>query len=358
MEIYSNKSGPFLRWIFASIFFVLFVVLTSLVVSGNVDAIDNPFITIFEAMRDPFVTSVTKVITFFANTSTMIILCLLLLFLPSRMFFGAPVVLITTVTAFINLILKLIIARERPEEDLRLVEASGYSFPSGHTLTSLIFYISLMILLRRYFVLRNQTSIANIITVILSTLTVLIGFSRIYLGVHYPTDVFAGWLLGGFFLIIGVTIYDYMYPVKFLISYDSPAWGYIKKRKPWRQPLNKKGSEMVDIPKFKDAWRKPKVSSKAERDAARDAKREEERIRAEKATSLNDAPIMRASQSKPPQNATLSNEASYNKDFQSKPSQSDTSQINTSTEDSPPKIPLLFIKIEELVRSLIKKFFS
>ena len=354
MEIYSNKSTPFVRWIFAAIFLVFFIILTSLVANGKADPIDNPFITIFEAMRDPFVTTVTKGITFFANTGTIIILCLILLFLPSRMFFGAPVVLITSVTAIINFLLKLIIARDRPEEDLRLVEASGYSFPSGHTLTSLIFYISLMILLRRYFILRNQKPIATIITVICSTLAVMIGFSRIYLGVHYPTDVFAGWLLGGLFLIIGVTLYDYIYPVKFLISYDSPAWGYIKKRKPWRKPINKKSEEnMVDIPKFKTAWRKPKVSSKAEREAAKEAEREEERLRAERAASLNDAPIMRASQSKPPQNAAPSSESPFIRDFQNK-----ASQNNIAPEETPPQIPPIITKIQDLIKNLINKIMS
>ena len=359
MEIYSNKSSPFVRWIFATVFLVLFIVLASLVANGKVESLDNPFITIFEAMRDPFVTSVTKGITFFANTLTIILLCLFLLFLPSRMFFGAPVILITAVTALINLILKLIFARERPDEDLRLVEASGYSFPSGHTVTSLVFYISLMILLRRYFTLRGQNSIATIITVIFSTLAVLIGFSRIYLGVHYPTDVFAGWLLGGIFLIVGVTLYDYMYPVKFLISYDGPAWGYIKKRKPWRKPLNKKGTdEMVDFPKFKSAWRKPKVSSKAEREAAKEAEREEERIRAEKAASLNDAPIMRASQSKPPQNNASMSESPFVRDFQNRASKNKEAQSRTSPEETPPQIPAVLIKIQDTVKNFIKKFFS
>lgn len=267
MEIYSQKSTPFIRWIVAAILLGLFIGLIAIITSGKTLGFDDALLTSFASINDSFMVNFAKTITFFANTLTIIFLCLFLLFLPSRMTFGAPVVLITAVTSFLNFIFKIIIGRERPDVEMQLVSVHGNSFPSGHSITALVFYISLMILLRRYFILRRQTTPAYIITAIAPTLVVLIGFSRVFLGVHYPTDVLGGWLLGSILMIIGVTLYDNSYPSKFILTYHTPAWGYVKKKKPWRKPISS-GREVdpIEVPKFRSNWRKPKFSSKVERE--------------------------------------------------------------------------------------------
>jgi undecaprenyl-diphosphatase len=89
--------------------------------------------------------------------------------------------------------LKLGVARPRPDIVPHLVEVHDLSFPSGHAMLSAVTYLTLAALLSRAEQYRS-TRIFMIATGIL--LTLMIGLSRLYLGVHYPTDVLGGWCAG------------------------------------------------------------------------------------------------------------------------------------------------------------------
>ena len=89
--------------------------------------------------------------------------------------------------------LKTAFARARPEESLRLVQVTSFSFPSGHSMLSSVVYLTLGALLARTVPRPAQKSF--IIGAALG-LSFLVGLSRVMLGVHYPTDVVAGWTLG------------------------------------------------------------------------------------------------------------------------------------------------------------------
>ncbi|MBX3479066.1 MAG: phosphatase PAP2 family protein [Caulobacter sp.] len=89
--------------------------------------------------------------------------------------------------------LKALFARPRPEESLRLVEAVNASFPSGHAMLSAVVYLSLGVLIAR-FAQRRRVRVFALATGV--TLTLLVGISRVYLGVHWPSDVLAGWCVG------------------------------------------------------------------------------------------------------------------------------------------------------------------
>ena len=89
--------------------------------------------------------------------------------------------------------LKLGFARPRPDLVAHLAEVQSASFPSGHAMVSAIAYLTLGVILARAHQ-RRRTKILVMTYAI--TLTLLIGLSRIYLGVHWPTDVLAGWALG------------------------------------------------------------------------------------------------------------------------------------------------------------------
>ena len=104
----------------------------------------------------------------------------------------------------VNQVIKHIIRRPRPNV-LRLVEESGYSFPSGHSMVSMAFYGIII-----YLVYKNVTNkyLKWILIILLSLLILSIGFSRIYVGVHYFTDVAGGFLLGLAYLIIYINIYN------------------------------------------------------------------------------------------------------------------------------------------------------
>jgi undecaprenyl-diphosphatase len=89
--------------------------------------------------------------------------------------------------------LKYLVARERPDVVPHIVSVLSPSFPSGHSMLAAIVYLTLGALLAR--VAERRRVRTYFITAAL-VLTGLVGGSRVYLGVHYPTDVLAGWALG------------------------------------------------------------------------------------------------------------------------------------------------------------------
>lgn len=93
----------------------------------------------------------------------------------------------------LNNLLKLVFARQRPHVIISSARVFTTSFPSGHATLSAVAYLTIGALLSRA---SPSAAIGLYLMVLAVLLTVLIGFSRIYLGVHYPTDVLAGWCIG------------------------------------------------------------------------------------------------------------------------------------------------------------------
>lgn len=102
-----------------------------------------------------------------------------------------------------NELLKGIYERRRPSLH-RLVEIGGYSFPSGHAMISIGFFGLLFYLLVKQI---GHRWVRWLITAAGCAYIVLVGLSRIYLGVHYPSDVLAGFLAGGSLLLFFVVLY-------------------------------------------------------------------------------------------------------------------------------------------------------
>lgn len=95
--------------------------------------------------------------------------------------------------AILNMLLKYGFVRERPDVVPHLVEVSSASFPSGHSMNSAMVYLTLAALLARA---ERSWRVRIFLMAAAILVTLLVGFSRSYLGVHWPTDVMAGWTVG------------------------------------------------------------------------------------------------------------------------------------------------------------------
>lgn len=141
----------------------------------------------------PILTLLVKAVTHLGDTIAVTSICLFLILLPkSRMTIAAPISITVIVSFLLNLVLKNLFARERPDL-LRLVNETSYSFPSGHAMINASLYMMIILLIfDANLPRRRQIGLA----IACVALTIAIGVSRIYLGVHYAGDVIGGWLLG------------------------------------------------------------------------------------------------------------------------------------------------------------------
>ena len=174
------------------------VILTFLFLSQGYTNILKPFdlkiISYIQSLENEYLTVFYKMITIIADTyQSAIITILLVTFLYFKKHYREALFLAITMTTcgLAMPLLKNIFSRERPNF-YRLIEISGYSFPSGHTTSATTMYLTLAIILLSIMKKLNKNFVFSIAVLGI----VIIGGSRIYLGVHYPTDVMAGICLG------------------------------------------------------------------------------------------------------------------------------------------------------------------
>ena len=148
------------------------------------------------------VTPVARGITFLGGTIFIISSAVLLFIIIKNKKIGFLILANLAIVAALNQLLKHILKRPRPT-GYRLIEVSGYSFPSGHSMVSMAYYGFLIYLIYKY--VKNKY-IKWISICILSIFICLIGISRIYLGVHYTSDVLAGFLISITYLIMYIEI--------------------------------------------------------------------------------------------------------------------------------------------------------
>lgn len=178
---------------------IILIMWTILVLSGNISFFDNAIYEALISFKSDIFTNIMKVITFFSSVKLMIILgsisLLLLIFKRKESLY---LLCSLSVSSIINLVFKNIIKRDRPTI-LRLIDETGYSYPSGHAMASMSFYGAIIVLVLNSNLEKKYKWLINII---FSILIFLIGISRIYLGVHYPSDIIGGWIIG--FILLNI----------------------------------------------------------------------------------------------------------------------------------------------------------
>ncbi len=162
---------------------------------------DQVIIEYVSNIRNDTLTGIMKFITFLGSINILTLLLvgsLIWLIAKRKNYWGAIFYLVAVAGGgLLNLGLKHWFGRIRPENSL-IVE-QGFSYPSGHAMGSLIYYGFLGYLVVRS---RRGKALKVILAVGFIATIVMIGFSRIYLGVHYPSDVLAGFSAGTVWLFI------------------------------------------------------------------------------------------------------------------------------------------------------------
>ena len=180
------------------ILIIFAIFLTILVKKYDVLAIDQFFLEKAVALRNGFLTKIVKVVTNLGGTFWIIFLTLICLILIKKRKYPILITVNILNVVIINQLLKIIIQRSRPIVE-HLVNESGYSYPSGHAMAAIGFYGFFIFLINN---LNIDEKLKKILTSFLICLIILIGLTSISLGVHYFTDIIAGFTFGLIYLML------------------------------------------------------------------------------------------------------------------------------------------------------------
>lgn len=190
-----------LKWNFFAVFIIIFGIIAYFVINHQTGDFDSFVYNMVTFFKTDYLTGFYKFITFFASEVMILLVSLVLIIVFKNKKYGAFALLNAISILILNILLKLIFMRDRPY-DLMIITESGYSFPSGHAMASLGFYGFIIYLLWHFNITKRMKILFSIM---LSILILLIGMSRIYLGVHYASDVLAGYMVSGAYLILYIT---------------------------------------------------------------------------------------------------------------------------------------------------------
>ena len=180
--------------------FCVMAVLFNYGLTGSFDAAVYKFVIGF---RSDSLTKVLLFITKFASVKEIVFLCAVsLIGLFWKYYKSLFLVLNVIVSTIFNVVLKNIMMVPRPNI-LRLAEETGYSFPSGHSMASVAFYGFII-----YLILSSNMNkyLKIVFSSLLVILIIVIGFSRVYLGVHNASDVIAGYAISTGLLLADIMI--------------------------------------------------------------------------------------------------------------------------------------------------------
>ncbi len=192
-----------IHWIVLAIFLLVFAWISWNIFKKEILSFD---ITVYNFLvkniRNDTLTTIAKVITSLGSSLVIILVAITFLFTFKNKKDGVLVLINLTTSALLSQALKFIYQRVRPI-GYSLVTESGYSFPSGHSMVNACFYGFLIYLIIKK--VKNKT-LRNCLCIFLTILIILIGYSRVYLGVHFASDVIGGYVIAIIYLILFINL--------------------------------------------------------------------------------------------------------------------------------------------------------
>lgn len=199
-KFFTSFSLPLaLGWGLSALSLFLFIKLSEELLENELVQFDNTITSIVRLNMSEKLTGFMTYISLMGSAPILILLAILIsiyLIRKNKHLEVQQIGIVLTGSVVLNQLLKTLFQRQRPSLE-HLVSVSGLSFPSGHAMVSYSFY-GLII----YIVITNAKTRMrrNILIFLIGLLILFIGISRIYLGVHYPSDVLAGFAAGSFWL--------------------------------------------------------------------------------------------------------------------------------------------------------------
>lgn len=189
-----------LKWIICAISFIVFIILSVFVMSGKDLYLDSIIYKYIARYISEDLTTLISCLTSIGG-ATIVILITIITILKNKKY-GLFLALNLIIITILQILLKSFFARERPI-DISLIDESGYSFPSGHSLTSMAIYGFIIYII---YISKLSRKLKIFLITIFSLLILIVGFSRIYLGVHFFTDVVGGFTFSISYLIIYINL--------------------------------------------------------------------------------------------------------------------------------------------------------
>ncbi|MDN6196178.1 MAG: phosphatase PAP2 family protein [Atopostipes suicloacalis] len=206
------RKNKFLLTALISIIPFILILITTLFGWEKITQIDYQLSRYFYSWHQPTLNSIMTLITHMGDAITqslVTIITVIFLFIMKKwrsgLWYGLTVLL---GALLLNGAVKEFYERARPSEIEPLVEIGGYSFPSGHSMGAAIVYGGILFLIFRFL---RSSRLKAFFSVTIITIILLIGFSRIYLAVHFPSDVIGGFSLGLSWLTLSITILGIKY---------------------------------------------------------------------------------------------------------------------------------------------------
>lgn len=190
-------------------FGVAFGYIASAIGNESIASFDTAIIGFVQGLETPWLTTVMKFFTWIGSGYVVVPIAVIgFSVLYFALHYRQQAFLLIVVIAgsvIFNTILKNYFKRERPEI-YRILDANGFSFPSGHSMMAFALYAIIA-----YIAWRNVKTMTSRVALLLFTafMIIIIGVSRIYLGVHYPSDIIGGFTVSALWVTIAITIYTY-----------------------------------------------------------------------------------------------------------------------------------------------------